>query len=151
MIISKHKDLKNRDSDQDWKNLEILHFSLVIPVTMLLALIILPWEFSWVFMVGFLLFHLHVCFALTFDGFTRFSRYRLSQKNPIWDKIVSIGFIALCFLGLSPFVLLLKAYSLRVSPDNKALNILSFYERPFFIPLVQAIALLCAFGVFLLK
>jgi len=151
MISIKHNDHRNVKVVQDWKDLSIFHFSLVIPVTMLLALIILPWKLSWVFILGFLLFHLHICFALTFDGFERFSRYRLSHKNPIWDKIISVGFIALCFLGLSPVALLLKSYSFGVSPDSETINILPFYERPFFKPLVQAIVLLCALGVFLLK
>ncbi len=135
-----------------WKNLEALHFSVGVPAVMLLALLVFPWKYSWVFMGGMFLLHMHVCFTLTFDGFMRFSRYRLSQQNPILDMVVSNAFIVLCFFGFSPLALFLKSYSLRVSPDSAAAaSDLPFYARSFFKPLVQGIILLGAVLVLVFK
>jgi multisubunit Na+/H+ antiporter MnhC subunit len=90
------------------------------------------------------LFHLHFCIGLTFDGFTRFSRYRLSQKHPVLDKIISISFIIFCFVGFSPIALLMESYSFLVSPDEPEVQKRPIYNRPFIKPLLQAVILLTA-------
>ena len=98
--------------------------------------------------VALFVFHFHVCVSLTFDGFVRFSRYRLSQKHLILDKILSVSMILGCFLGLSVYVLFLNAYSLWVSPDKPEREKNNkLYNKAFVVPLMQGFAL----SVFLLK
>jgi len=93
---------------------------------------------------GFFLFHLDICIGLTFDGFMRFSRYRLSHKHPILDKIMRNGLILLAFAGFSPLALLLKSYSLYVSPGRDESEI-PYMNRPFFTPFVQGLVLFFLF------
>lgn len=90
---------------------------------------------------AFLCFHLHICMALTFDGFMRFSRYGISHSHPILDKLLSILFIVFCFAGFSPFVLFHQAFSLYMSPES-AEKSKPFYRRDYMVSLVQGGAIL---------
>ena len=95
-------------------------------------------------LIGLFLFHFHLCISLTYDGFSRFSRFRLSQKHPFLSNILSTALIVLNFVGLAPVTLLLKSYSLLVSPDDKKIQQQPLYNRPFLVPLIQASILLIA-------
>ncbi len=119
-----------------------LHPSVVIPLICMVGYIYLPEGFRIFAAIGLFLFHLHFCIGLTFDGFVRFSRYRLSQKYPILDKIVSVGFIVLSFAGFSPIALLMESYSFLVSSDNLEMQQRPLYNRRFIKPLLQSIVLL---------
>jgi hypothetical protein len=122
----------------------ILRPGVVVPFLLLVAYIALPEDLRIFAAVGLFLFHLHFCIGLTFDGFTRFSRYRLSQKHPVLDKIISISFIIFCFVGFSPIALLMESYSFLVSPDEPEVQKRPIYNRPFIKPLLQAVILLTA-------
>lgn len=122
----------------------ILKPGIIIPLVLLIMFIVVPEEFRIYAGIGLFLFHLHFCIGLTFDGFTRFSRYKLSQKHPILDKIVSTSFIIFCFMGFSPIALLMESYSLLVSPDEEDVQKRPLYNRPFIKPLIQSIILLTA-------
>ena len=122
----------------------ILHPAVVIPFICLVAYIFLPEEFRIFAAIGLLLSHLHFCIGLTFDGFVRFSRYRLSQRFPVLDKIISTAFIVLSFMGFSPITLLMESYSFLVSPDEPEVQKRPLYDRPFIKPLLQSIILLVA-------
>lgn len=91
-------------------------------------------------------FHLHMCMSLTFDGFTRFSRYGLSHNHPILDKTLSIFMIIGCFAGLSPLILFLNAYSLWASPDKpQEEKQKAIWDKDFIVPLAQGVILLAFF------
>ncbi|PCJ99778.1 MAG: hypothetical protein COA45_02875 [Zetaproteobacteria bacterium] len=91
----------------------------------------------------FSLLHIHFCIALTFDGFVRFSRYALSHKHPILDRIVSLSAIIFALVGIVAVPLVLYAYSLFISPDDAmAEGDIEWYHRPFATPVLQAIIIL---------
>lgn len=135
-----------------WKNYKLLHPSVILPLVMLIAFLAVPLPYSAVFLFGLFLFHMHICMTLTYDGFMRMSRYKLSQNHPVLDRIVSFAFIALCFVGGSPLVLFLRAYSLYVSKTEKDVDRMpeSWWNRVFMIPLVQGIILSIAVGSIIL-
>ncbi len=130
------------------KTPEIFRLEVVIPVLMLAAFALLPVNLAWGAGLFLVLVHFQLCIALSFDGFIRFSRYRLSQNHPIIDMIVSWLMIAFCFLGFSFVALLMKSYSLAVSPDRKKEEEgKPYYDRPFIVPLVQGVVLLTGIAV----
>jgi hypothetical protein len=133
---------------QSWRNYKLLHPSVILPVVMTVAFIAIPLPYSFIFLFGLFLFHMHICMTLTYDGFMRMSRYRLSQNHPILDKIVSLAFIVLCFVGGSPLVLFLRAYSLYISKTEKDVDRMpeAWWNRVFMIPLVQGVVLAIAMG-----
>ncbi len=136
--------LDKQFSDKSFDVPEILKPQVVIPALMLVPYAFLPEGPALFIIAAYFLFHLDICFGLTFDGFMRFSRYRLSQKHPVLDMIASISAIAACFLGLSPLALMMKSYSLVVSPgeDSKGASI---YDASFVIPFMQALVLLAVY------
>ena len=122
----------------------LLSFSCVYPFLLLIGFVFssgIPF-----IICGFLLFlfHINLCIQMTFDGFIRFSRYRLSRKHPILDKLISFVFIGLSFVGFSPIALIIKSYSLLVSNDEHKIDRSPFYNAPYIVPFVQSLILLTA-------
>lgn len=128
---------------------KVFSLEVVFPALFLIGFIIFPLVdlnvATFLCYLALLIFHMHVCIALTFDGFTRFSRYGLSHKHPILDKVISSAMIFGCFAGLSFIVLFMNAYSLLVShdkPDEQ--KSLPIYDRDFIVPFIQAVILTTA-------
>jgi len=130
----------------------MLQLQVVLPVLMLFLFCFSPPKQAFalfVVMPFFALFHMHVCIGLTFDGFVRFSRYGISHRHPILDKILSVVMILASFVGFAPVALFLKAYSLSVSPDK--VEVRPFYDRPYIVPYVQGLILSFFYFFLLLK
>ncbi len=92
-----------------------------------------------------------VCMAyavgLSFESWTRVSRFRLSRNHPLLDKILSIANVVLPFLyiffGLIPLIAssLLMSYSYHTSPDRPEQRTADHFRKRFYYFLLNSIFL----------